>query len=196
MKKQHHWMNRNEIENAVEHFRLHTILGPAANFLNDYKDLIDSCSDGWLVWIAGTNPASDLCDLLQQALSQRYRHNPDYVPPTWTDVVKACRRITTFVHRNKHIKDQVQAPTLKSLAEQAQTHDETPAYSCLSKEHYLSYLEQLVASLILERSDRTAEVKKFNELGITYSPYCVIEELRRQRINRGEVPFKELKKVR
>ena len=47
------WMNTSEIEEAVQRFEKHPILGPAARFLQAFQEEVDRHSDGWLLETAG-----------------------------------------------------------------------------------------------------------------------------------------------
>ena len=45
-----YWMNEGEIEEAVERFAGHPILGPTARFLEAFKEQVNKKSDGWPYW--------------------------------------------------------------------------------------------------------------------------------------------------
>jgi len=112
------WLNRWDIDEAVRTFKADPVLGPAAKFLPDYRDLVDSLSDGWPYWSAGTKCASDLESLLHEAMGERYSHEPDYMPPTRADVEMAARKIALFIGRNKYMREAGAKPPV--LAEAVQ----------------------------------------------------------------------------
>lgn len=90
-------MNEGEIDQAVEEFKDHPVFGPASRFLRDYRDLINSMSDGWCYWHHGTKCASNLSDILYNA--RMNRRSRDYPVATREDVEKAAAKVLRFMQR-------------------------------------------------------------------------------------------------
>jgi hypothetical protein len=88
------FMNEWDIEEAVNRFRQHPTLGPAARFLRDFKNEVNSHSDGWPYW----SPPVHAC----KQLIQLFPSNP-YQPVskevTRKDVLKALAPIKSFMTR-------------------------------------------------------------------------------------------------
>lgn len=95
------WANRMDIDRYLEEFSANPVLGPAARFLKAYQETIDSVSDGWPYWSAGTRPAGDLCKLLADAQLANLRH--DGIDATAADVAKAIRRVRAFMTRRADV---------------------------------------------------------------------------------------------
>ncbi len=98
------WVNRYDIAEFVEAFRGDPTLGPAAQFLDDYRELVDSVSDGWCHWSYGTKCADTLSTLLNDANSRRFRYDRNYVKPTWDDVKVAAQKIIDFVKNEPQLQ--------------------------------------------------------------------------------------------
>ena len=106
------WINSGEIEDALEQFQRDPVLGPAAKYLDDYKEKLDSCTDGWSSWSGGTKCASDLCKILADAEYNRIVHARGYIAPTRESVVKACKKIENFILTNECLKHKITPPVL------------------------------------------------------------------------------------
>jgi len=120
------WMNDSEIEEAKQLFEFDPILGPAAQFLADYRDLVDANSDGWPHWGYGVKCAGDLCEMLSAAILQRYRHDRNYVKPTWAEMQQATKKVVTFVRRCKQTKHWT-PPTLETATQMVLTPSQPPS---------------------------------------------------------------------
>jgi hypothetical protein len=57
------YMNRYDIDNAVQQYGKDTVLGKAARFLADYRVEVDANSDGWAYWHAPVKAASKLIQM-------------------------------------------------------------------------------------------------------------------------------------
>jgi hypothetical protein len=107
------WLNEHEIDNAVRQFSDHPVLGPAARYLSDYRDLINANSDGWPYWNAGTNPAGNLSRLIADARMAEYGVGRTiYVEPTLKDVLAAITPIKSFITRYNNKYAQSTKPAL------------------------------------------------------------------------------------
>lgn len=60
-----HWLNRWDVDEAVERFAKHPVLGKATKFLKEFVEEVDSHSDGWPYWKAPAHAAQSLMDLIQ-----------------------------------------------------------------------------------------------------------------------------------
>ena len=106
-------MNTYDIDEAVKLLRDDPLLGPAARYLAEFRDLINENSDGWAYWSYGTKCADELCKLISAAVTAKYGHTWGYVRPTAADVRKAMMRIQRSVKTNKYLKPKgVQPPVL------------------------------------------------------------------------------------
>lgn len=99
-------MNQYDIDHAAEELRDTPVYGPAALYLQDYKDLINSMSDGWSYWSYGTKCAKDLEAIVQEGMHVRQPYGAYWdtvatATATVTDVKKAARKIETFWKRCK-----------------------------------------------------------------------------------------------
>lgn len=83
------WMNEYEIDEAVSTLRNHPVLGDAARFLRDFKDEVNSHSDGWPYWRLPPRAAGQLMTVLHT--------DPETVTPA--DVRKALGPIKSFMTR-------------------------------------------------------------------------------------------------
>lgn len=59
------WMNEWEIDNAVERWWDHPVLGPAVRTLNALRETTNANSDGWHIWPKPANAAGQLMCLIQ-----------------------------------------------------------------------------------------------------------------------------------
>lgn len=60
------WMNRLEIDSAVQGCQLHSVLGPATRFLESLMNAVDDQSDGWPYWSAPSKASAQLQELIQK----------------------------------------------------------------------------------------------------------------------------------
>ncbi len=60
------FMNEWEIANAVDKYARHDVLGPAAAFLNAFKNEVNLHSDGWPHWSAPVKSAHRLMELFDE----------------------------------------------------------------------------------------------------------------------------------
>lgn len=58
------FMNESEIDDAVRKYRDHPVLGKATQLLSKFRDLINSNSDGWPYWKAGSAAARQLMTMI------------------------------------------------------------------------------------------------------------------------------------
>jgi hypothetical protein len=60
-----HFMNHCEIDEACYRHAQDPVLRRASKFLADFRDLIDSCSDGWCSWAPPVRAAHKLMTMLE-----------------------------------------------------------------------------------------------------------------------------------
>lgn len=112
-------MNHYDIDEAVRAFEhRHPVLGPAARFLKDYQEGIDSMSDGWSHWHHGTKCSKQLQGLLEREMQYlRYDGRSEADRPTveqlQREASKALAPIKAFVTRR--IRDGKTPPPLPTL---------------------------------------------------------------------------------
>ena len=99
------WMNTAEIDHAAEILAQDPVMGPASKYLQDYKDLIDSVSDGWPYWRYGTKCADDLSALVEAAARAKRYGDWDYKAPAKAEVTKAIGKIKRFVNTCGQLKE-------------------------------------------------------------------------------------------
>ena len=77
------WMNEYEIDRAVMVLEARAPdLHPFARLLADWRDTVNSHSDGWAYWKGGTRPAGRLMDLVQAAVAKIEFGRGDELPTT------------------------------------------------------------------------------------------------------------------
>lgn len=59
------WMNEWDIDEAVDKYRNHPVLGKATKFLAKFRDVVNSNSDGWAYWKAASAAAKQLCNMIE-----------------------------------------------------------------------------------------------------------------------------------
>lgn len=79
------FMNESEIDESVFRYQRHPVLGKATRFLADYRDEVNSNSDGWPYW--GAKAAARLMELI---------HNARDREPTEAEIRKAIGPIRSF----------------------------------------------------------------------------------------------------
>lgn len=100
-------MNEGDVDDAVRVLRHKPIYGPAAVYLQDFKDLINSISDGWCYWSYGTKCAQSLQAIVQEGihLERPWGAYADTIATaTAADVVKAAAKIKRFLNTCKQTK--------------------------------------------------------------------------------------------
>jgi hypothetical protein len=102
------WMNEGDIEQMLDFTRYDAPeFAPYAQYLSDWKDVVNANSDGWPYWKGGSAAASKLMDALQKLMNSR-RYG-DEVPDE--DVFKkALSPIKACATRQKW-----EAPTLQDV---------------------------------------------------------------------------------
>lgn len=60
------FMNEYDIERALHQFQESAVLRKAAQFLSDYRDEVNSHSDGWAYWAAPLKAAEKLMTLFDE----------------------------------------------------------------------------------------------------------------------------------
>lgn len=98
------WMNEDEIDRALAITREHAPqFAPYAQFLSDWRDTVNSNSDGWPFWKAGANCA----EKLQTAISKIVEHVvlsgsfPRPELPTEEELKKSLAPIRALATRHK-----------------------------------------------------------------------------------------------
>lgn len=102
------FMNEWEIDRSVDAHRGDPVLGPATQFLRDFKDEVNRHSDGWPYWSPPVHAAAQLMTLIQDA-GRSWQNKPR---PTMADVQKALRPIKAFMTRRGY-KAGMKLPTLQ-----------------------------------------------------------------------------------
>lgn len=112
--------NTCEVDDFVRTFQNDPVLGPGANYLSEYRDIINENSDGWAYWSHGRKCSDSLSELLCKAINhqryERFRSRADeeanpYNAPARADIVKACRKIELFMKRHESLQN-IKPPTL------------------------------------------------------------------------------------
>jgi len=76
------WMNEYEIDDAVDRFAGHPVLGPATRTLSSLRDVVNANSDGWPYWKKPAAAAARLMALIEGDRSFEARHGErDEVTP-------------------------------------------------------------------------------------------------------------------
>lgn len=102
------WMNEGEIDQMVEFTKYDAPeFAPYAQYLSDWRDIVNENSDGWPYWSAGTGCAEKLMGALQ-ALKNSYRHGED--APDDSLFRRALTPIKSLATRKN-----LPAPTLESV---------------------------------------------------------------------------------
>jgi hypothetical protein len=81
-------MNRWEIDEAAARHSRHPVLGPATRFLVEFRDLVDSNSDGWCYWRAPVRA----CDRLFTLIKTPQAATPDALKRALTPIKSFCTR--------------------------------------------------------------------------------------------------------
>jgi hypothetical protein len=96
------WMNRSDIEIAVEQCAEHPVLGPATRFLKALMESVDNQSDGWPVWPAPSKAATALQQLIKDNTGGMW-HPQSGTSVTLKDVLKTIGPIRVMA-RTQHEK--------------------------------------------------------------------------------------------
>jgi hypothetical protein len=96
-----YFLNRWEIDDKANRHRNHPVLGPATQYLVEFRDMVDENSDGWAHWSAAPTAAARLMKIAE-------------TPPiaaddvTLADVRKALTPIKSLCTKHK-----LKAPALR-----------------------------------------------------------------------------------
>jgi hypothetical protein len=76
------WMNEYEIDDAVDRFADHPVLGPATRTLSSLRDVVNANSDGWPYWKQPAHAASRLTELIEgdRSFDARYGEREEVTP--------------------------------------------------------------------------------------------------------------------
>jgi len=91
------WMNRYEVEEAVQIFNNDPVLGPVVRFLQAFVEEVDSHSDGWSTWRLPAQAAAQLMTLIKTAEDGARRGQKHQVTPQ--AIAKAMAPIKSFMTR-------------------------------------------------------------------------------------------------
>lgn len=97
------WMNEYDIDDAVDQIQHPKHLHRGALFLQAFKDLINSISDGWPYWSYGTKCSKNLQTITSEASWPS--HRVEHAAASPEAVHKACQKVRTFLKRCKQTKD-------------------------------------------------------------------------------------------
>ena len=95
-----HFMNRSDIEEAVERHAGKPVLARATKFLKDFQEMIDDHSDGWPYWAPPVRSADKLMTLIEDYHPWKRDSRPICLP-TEADLKKAITPIKSFCTRKK-----------------------------------------------------------------------------------------------
>ena len=96
------WMNSYEIDDMVAIARAEmTDVLPFAQYLSDWRDIVDENSDGWSSWKAGSSCAGKLMGLLDEA--RKTRRTGGELPPRelFVKALSPIKRLATTKHLPK-----------------------------------------------------------------------------------------------
>ena len=88
-------MNTYDIEQAVERFYDHPVLGPATRTLANLEAAADANSDGWHTWPKPARAANKLMEMIERDGTYKY-HDGDREDATVAEYRKALGPIKTF----------------------------------------------------------------------------------------------------
>jgi hypothetical protein len=94
------FMNRWEIEEAVDRYATHAVLGPATRTLQSLRDAADANSDGWAYWPKPARAARRLMELIERDGTARDRVDQERKDVTGTELRKAYVPIKAFRTRS------------------------------------------------------------------------------------------------
>ena len=120
------WMNEGDIERAVDVFKDHPVLGPAARFLEAFKDQVNRVSDGWHSWPLPGRAAGKLQALLYGHMMAGMGAYPVLPDATAADVLATMPPIKAFMTK-RGTKAGMTMPPLGLPTEGGETRVQTPA---------------------------------------------------------------------
>jgi hypothetical protein len=94
------FMNWWDIEESVDRYATHPVLGPATRTLQGLRDAADANSDGWAYWPKPARAAARLMELIERDGTARYRFDQQREDATETELRKAYRPIKAFRTRS------------------------------------------------------------------------------------------------
>jgi hypothetical protein len=89
------FMNGYDVENAVERYKNHEVLGPATRTLDNLVEWTNENSDGWAYWPKPARAAARLMELIERDGTSRY-HGGDREDVTIGEYRKALAPIKAF----------------------------------------------------------------------------------------------------
>lgn len=90
------WMNEMDIDQAVERFKAHPVLGKYARFLSAFRDEVNAHSDGWAYWKAPAKAADRLMTLMNGHLFSGMGAYPRMQEPSEAEFKKTLTPIKAF----------------------------------------------------------------------------------------------------
>jgi hypothetical protein len=90
------WMNESDIEEAVQRWKHHPVLGPATKTLNSLKDWANATSDGWAHWPAPSRAATALMTLIERDGTYKYIADTERADATPAELKAAYRPLKAF----------------------------------------------------------------------------------------------------
>lgn len=105
------WMNEAEIDNAIDRFASHAVLGKASRFLGAFRDEVNAHSDGWPYWKRPAAAADRLMTLVHGHMFAGMGAFPRLPAPTDAEVNRAIVPIKAFYTKHGY-KAGMQFPTL------------------------------------------------------------------------------------
>jgi hypothetical protein len=108
-----HFMNDYDIEDALRVLGNDPVLGKAVRFLNEFKDQVNSHSDGWAYWRAPVAACGQLMTLIEQGMNAKRGQSFPETSPLINDksIAKAMGPIKAFMTR-KGLAAGMQMPKL------------------------------------------------------------------------------------
>ena len=94
------FMNRWDIDNAVNRWADHPVLGPASRTLRALRDAADANSDGWAYWPKPARAANKLMELIEGDGTSRFFFDDDREDATVARLRAAYSPIKAFRTRS------------------------------------------------------------------------------------------------
>jgi hypothetical protein len=107
------WMNEAEIQEAIEKFKSHPVLGKGARFLGAFRDEVNAHSDGWAYWQLPAEAAEKLMTFLHGHLFAGMGAYPRLPEPTEADLKRTITPIKAFYTRRGYAAG-MEFPALES----------------------------------------------------------------------------------
>lgn len=95
------WMNSMDIDEAAYRCSDNPVYADAARFLQSFRDLIASISDGWAYWSYGTKCSNDLQTIVEDGKWPARRKPNAVVKP---EIANAKKKILGFLSRCQQTK--------------------------------------------------------------------------------------------